>query len=73
MPDWFMKETDKECDAKSVFGSRGYLEATKVYCKDDPDCGYVYDPKCDGKPYKLCRKNALIRTSIQGSCIYSKG
>ena len=67
----FKKKDNTICRPKSdIYGEYRSLDAAKLACKDDQECGKIYDPGCNGRTFKLCKKNAEEKVSKKGSCIY---
>ena len=55
----------------SNYGSYNSLGKATEACKSDPNCLMVYDRKCDGVEYKLCRNAAQYSSGV--ACVYKPG
>ena len=50
------------------------LKEAKIACFLDKDCSTIYNYKCDGRYFYLCKKESIIKPSAgsTGSCVYSR-
>lgn len=42
-----------------------------IACRNDQNCGAIYDDYCDGDGFKLCSSVFVPQTSTIDSCLYS--
>ena len=67
----YKKANLRHCyDAK--YNNFSNIEEAKKMCSSDKNCTAIYDDKCDGGPFHLCRNQAYWDGESWESCIYRK-
>ena len=66
----YNKIDNKWCDPYHDTGKTS-LATAKEECSNDNSCTGVYDSKCDGGKYYICRTNQYIDSTVN-SCIFAK-
>ena len=49
------------------------LQAAKVACSNDIECGCIYDAECDGGKWWTCKGSNTLSDDSLGSCVWITG